>query len=212
MMDQLAAIYQFSQKVLATDRTGHDFAHTLRVMKWVEIIIEQDELPANVFIAKSAALLHDTIDDKVVDNVQLAREELDVFLTNLVTIAQKNAIFQILDTMSFSANLEKKQTLSLEGKIVQDADRLDALGAQGILRTAYFGGAHGHPIYDPAMKIQTFQTKEQYRQGTTVINHFYEKLFLLPDQLHTQTAKKEGQRRLVFMQEFLEEFYQEVRL
>lgn len=212
MMDQLAAIYQFSQKVLATDRTGHDFAHTLRVMKWVEIIIEQDELPANVFIAKSAALLHDTIDDKVVDNVQLAREELDVFLTNLVTIAQKNAIFQILDTMSFSANLEKKQTLSLEGKIVQDADRLDALGAQGILRTAYFGGAHGHPIYDPAMKIQTFQTKEQYRQGTTVINHFYEKLFLLSDQLHTQTAKKEGQRRLVFMQEFLEEFYQEVRL
>lgn len=212
MMDQLAAIYQFSQKVLAADRTGHDFAHTLRVMKWVETIIEQDELPADIFIAKSAALLHDTIDDKVVDNVQLAREELDVFLTSLVTIAQKNAIFQILDTMSFSANLEKKKPLSLEGKIVQDADRLDALGAQGILRTAYFGGAHGHPIYDPAMKVQTFQTKEQYRQGTTVINHFYEKLLLLPDQLHTQTATKEGQRRLVFMQEFLKEFYQEVRL
>lgn len=85
------------------------------------------------------------------------------------------------------------------------------MGAIGILRTAYYGGSHKHPIYDKNLQPNDKQTKKEYRKGTTVINHFYEKLLLLPDLMHTEYARKEGSKRKIFMEAFLSEFFSEMK-
>lgn len=102
--------------------------------------------------------------------------------------------------------------LTPAGQIVQDADRIDALGAIGILRTAYYGGHTQSPLYDPNILPQDFKSKQEYRQKSTVINHFYEKLFKLPATMNTEAGKKEAQRRVEFMEDFLETFYSEWNL
>lgn len=211
-MDSFAKVSAYSQEKLTDERTGHDFEHAKRVLAWVEKIIQEDGFVVDEFVAKSAALLHDTIDDKVVADVTSAREELLIFLGQIATETQADQIIAILDNMSYSANLQEKKSLSIEGQIVQDADRIDALGAQGILRTAYFGGSNGHPIFDKHLLPRTYSSKSDYRKGSTVINHFYEKLFLLPDLMNTPTGKKEGIRRKVFMESFLTEFFNEMAL
>jgi uncharacterized protein len=209
-MDELTKIAEYSRQQLANDLTGHGFDHTKRVVKLAEEIL-LTEPHADPLITLAAAYLHDTIDDKVVKNEAKAKEDLEHFLQSIPldhsTIA---AIFFIIDNMSFSKGLsDKVPELSLEGKIVQDADRIEALGAIGILRTAYFGGGHGHPIFDQERQPVNFNSKKDYRKGTTVINHFYEKLFLLPEMMNTQYGKKEAKRRELFMREFLEEFFKE---
>lgn len=211
-MDAFDKVREYSQVHLAGDLTGHDFNHAKRVLYWVETIIQADDYHVDELVAKSAALLHDTIDDKVVMDTKKARVDLEKFLLETVSENQASAIMAIVDRMSYSANIEQKQTLSIEGQIVQDADRIDALGAQGILRTAYYGGRNGHPIYDATLLPQTFESKTDYRKGTTVINHFYEKLLLLPDLMNTETGKREGKRRKRFMEFFLDEFYNETSL
>lgn len=209
-MDKLNAIADYSRKQLADDLTGHGFDHTKRVVKLAENIL-LTEPDADRLITLAAAYLHDTIDDKVVQDEVKAKAELVQFLQSIQleqsTIA---AIFFIIDNMSFSKGLsDTVPELSIEGKIVQDADRIEALGAIGILRTAYFGGGHGHPIFDQERQPVNFVNKNDYRKGSTVINHFYEKLFLLPDRMNTSYGKKEAKRREVFMREFLEEFFKE---
>ncbi|MFV0559561.1 MAG: HD domain-containing protein, partial [Enterococcus sp.] len=165
----------------------------------------------DLFIVQAAALLHDTVDDKVVTDPIKAHDELKEFLQSIGVEADRlQHILYIIDHLSFSKEIaDGKQELSIEGQIVQDADRIDALGAIGILRTAYYGGSHGHPIYDPELKPKNYQTKEDYRTGSTVINHFYEKLFLLPEKMNTAYAKQEAKRRQAQMENFLSEFYSE---
>lgn len=209
-MNRLAIVQEYAKQQLAQDQTGHDYAHVSRVAHWAKVILETDYPTADPFITLSAAYVHDVIDDKVVCDVDAAKQSLRHFLTTVATENECQLIFDIIEHMSFSANLTVKQKLSIEGQIVQDADRLDALGAYGILRTAYYGGSHGHPIYDENIKVNLTQDKATYRKGTTVINHFYEKLFLLIDQMNTPTGKKEAQRRERFMNEFLTEFYHEL--
>ncbi|MHC9000660.1 HD domain-containing protein [Enterococcus bulliens] len=209
-MSRLVAVQDYAKQQLAHDQTGHDYAHVSRVAYWAKKILDQDNLTADHFITLSAAYLHDVIDDKVVSDSVVAKEHLRVFLATIATEQEIAAIFSIIEHMSFSANLAQKHVLTMEGQIVQDADRLDALGAYGILRTAYYGGSNGHPIYDETIAVNLHQDKATYRKGTTVINHFYEKLFLLVDQMNTQTGKKEAKRRERFMQEFLTEFYHEI--
>lgn len=98
--------------------------------------------------------------------------------------------------MSFSKEIEEgKADLTVAGQIVQDADRIDALGAIGILRTAYYGGHTDSPLYDPAILPQEFKSKQEYRKKSTVINHFYEKLFKLPETMNTKAGKLEAERR-----------------
>ncbi len=209
MKEQLAEIKNYGLSALASDQTGHGADHIQRVAAIAEEILKT-EPEADSFIALSAAYLHDTIDDKVTADPQAAADQLATFLTELDVPQEKiQAIFAIIDNMSYSKELSGKIELSLEGKIVQDADRIDALGAIGILRTSYFGGGHGHPIHDPNMPPKTFKDKEDYRKGTTVINHFYEKLFLLSETMNTEYGKKEAKRREAFMKEFLDEFYHE---
>lgn len=209
-MEKLSAIADYSIKQLACDQTGHGFDHTIRVVKLATKILAT-EPEADPLITLAAAYLHDTIDDKVVKDEAKAKEELSYFLESIAmeqSIIQ--AIFFIIDNMSFSRSLsDEAPELSLEGKIVQDADRLEALGAIGILRTAYFGGGHGHPIFDPEHQPVNYVNKKDYRKGSTVINHFYEKLLLLTDLMNTTYGKKEAKRREIFMREFLEEFFKE---
>lgn len=210
-MNKLEKIIAFSQEKLAHEQTGHDFLHAQRVAHLAKKIIFEEDLQVNQEIVLCSAYLHDVIDDKVVSNVEQAVIEVKQLLeTALFTEEEKIEIMHIIQNLSFSKELEVgKSDLSLAGKIVQDADRLEALGAIGILRTAYYGGNFGHPIYDETIQPQKFLTKEEYRKGSTVINHFYEKLFLLPEKMNTIAGKKEAERRKIFMEEFLKEFYAE---
>lgn len=208
-VDKLNEIANYSMEQLSLDRSGHGVDHTNRVVELSRQVLET--LPqADSFITLAAAYLHDTIDDKVVEDEKQAKEKLRVFLANIgVAETEIYQIFHIIENMSFSKSLSDDVELSLEGKIVQDADRLEALGAMGILRTAYYGGHKGHPIFDPAIQPINYTNKQDYRKGSTVINHFYEKLLLLPDQMNTEYARQEAKRRAAFMRGFLDEFYTE---
>lgn len=208
-MDKKEKIIAFAYDNLAHDRSGHGFDHAQRVAKLSENILQEEAADEDVVLA--AAYLHDTIDDKVVTNQELAVRKVQNFLMEIGFSEEQTAnVLDSIQHLSFSKELEDgKQELSPEGQIVQDADRLEALGAVGIMRTAYFGGSHGHPLYDPAIKPRDYTQKAEYRKGSTVINHFYEKLFLLADSMNTEYGKKEGQRRKAFMVNFLEEFYSE---
>ena len=119
-------------------------------------------------------------------------------------------VFAIIDHLSFSKNLSEKQVLSQEGQIVQDADRLDAIGAIGIARTFYYGGHVGNPMYDPELPPRTQMDAAAYRsERSTVINHFYEKLLLLESKMNTETGRRLARKRTAFMEQFLQEFFDE---
>ena len=120
------------------------------------------------------------------------------------------SVFAIIDHLSFSKNLSEKQVLSQEGQIVQDADRLDAIGAIGIARTFYYGGHVGNPMYDPELPPRTQMDAAAYRsERSTVINHFYEKLLLLESKMNTETGRRLARKRTAFMEQYLQEFFDE---
>ncbi|GBD68229.1 putative uncharacterized protein [Tetragenococcus halophilus subsp. halophilus] len=210
-MEKLKDVISYAQENLAQESTGHDFEHAKRTAGLAEKIIKKDQLAVNNFIVMASAYLHDMIDDKVTDEPEKAQRTLVHFLQEInCSFVEIEAILEIIQNLSFSAEMfAKAKSLSLEGKIVQDADRLEALGAVGILRAAYFSGAHGQAIYDENKAVQHFHSKEDYRRPSTMINHMYEKLFLLPEMMNTYYGKKEGNRRKAFVEDFLEEFYKE---
>ncbi|HLQ39938.1 MAG TPA: HD domain-containing protein [Tetragenococcus sp.] len=210
-MTKIEQIIAYAQDKLMNEKTGHDFYHARQTAVLAQKIIKQDQLSVNEFIVFTSAYLHDVIDDKVTKNAEKALRELGDFLVE-VTYSEDEVqqILFIITHLSFSDEMfgEKKE-LPLEGKIVQDADRLEALGAGGILRAAYFSGAHGQKIYDPTIKVRKLQSKSEYRQPSTTINHFYEKLCLLPELMNTTYGKQEGLKRKKFMDDFLKQFYKE---
>lgn len=210
---KLIKMVEYTASRLAYDHTGHSYDHACRVADLTRKILTT-ESEADEMIALTAAYLHDTIDDKVVEDEAAASEELISFLqTTGFDSEDIREILAIIQNISYSKSLDNTgDKLSLEGQIVQDADRLDALGAIGILRTAYYGGSQGYPIFNPDIQPIDYQNKKEYRKGSTVINHFYEKLLLLADQMNTAYAKAEGQRRTAFMRGFLEEFFDEWQL
>ena len=213
MQNNLAAIRGYAKEKLGSDRSGHDFYHVERVAKIAEKLAEEEGIQDTLLI-EAASYLHDVIDDKVFEDVENEKEALKKFLKGLSFSDESiNEIFDIIENISFSKELELgKAELTLAGQIVQDADRIDALGAIGILRTAYYGGHTQSPLYDPNLLPQEFKTKQEYRQKSTVINHFYEKLFKLPATMNTEAGKAEAQKRMVFMEEFLKRFYEEWNL
>lgn len=213
MQNNLAAIRGYAKEKLGSDRSGHDFYHVERVAKIAGKLAEEEGIQDTLLI-EAASYLHDVIDDKIFADVENEKEVLKKFLKGLSFSDDSiNEIFDIIENISFSKELELgKAELTLAGQIVQDADRIDALGAIGILRTAYYGGHTQSPLYDPNLLPQEFKTKEEYRQKSTVINHFYEKLFKLPATMNTEAGKAEAQRRMVFMEEFLKRFYEEWNL
>ena len=213
MQNNLAAIRGYAKEKLGSDRSGHDFYHVERVAKIAGKLAEEEGIQDTLLI-EAASYLHDVIDDKIFADVENEKEVLKKFLKGLSFSDDSiNEIFDIIENISFSKELELgKAELTLAGQIVQDADRIDALGAIGILRTAYYGGHTQSPLYDPNLLPQEFKTKQEYRQKSTVINHFYEKLFKLPATMNTEAGKAEAQRRMVFMEEFLKRFYEEWNL
>lgn len=209
MNQTIKQIENFVQTKLQQEHSGHGFDHIQRVVRNAQLISRQ--IPkADLQLVEMAALLHDVIDEKVVADVSQAQQAVRDFLTTiLVPVETQTAIFAIINQMSFVKNIEHVQVLSLEGQIVQDADRLDAIGAIGIGRTFMYGGAHAGVAYDPAIEPRAELTAENYREPTTVINHFYEKLFKLAETMNTTVARKIAVQRTTFMRAFVAEYLAE---
>lgn len=202
-------VKMYVKQKLSYDFSGHDMAHIERVVKLAQKILNHQP-QANAFIVLMSAYLHDVIDEKVTEDVDSAIIELKEYLRSLkLTSAEINAIFDIIENMSYRKNLSQKATLSLEGQIVQDADRLDAIGAIGIGRTFYYGGNKHNIMHDPNVPPRIKLDENNYKQTNTVINHFYEKLFLLKDMMNTDTAKQMAEKRHEILVKFVNQFEQE---
>lgn len=199
----------FVQYELEKNATGHDWFHVDRVRKNALYICEQEKM-GDPFIIEMAALLHDIPDEKLNETAEKGQEKLASFLKTLkLSVQEKRHINQIIETVSFKGG-RKVVLSSVEAKIVQDADRLDAIGAIGIARAFAFGGQKGQPIYQPNLHVREQMNLDEYRNGkSSTIHHFYEKLLKLNDILHTQTAKKLAEPRHKMMEVFLKEFYKE---
>jgi uncharacterized protein len=200
---------EFVKKQMGDDSTGHDWFHVDRV-RINALLIAESEKQGEHFIIEMASLLHDIPDEKLNSSSQEGQARLNDFLEGIQLPADLSLkIIEVINSISFRGG-EKKNLSSWEAKIVQDADRLDAIGAIGIARAFAFGGKKGQPIYHPDFTIREKMTLEEYRQGkSSSIHHFYEKLLLLKDLLNTDTAKRMAKDRHRFMEEFLSQFYQE---
>ncbi|MFJ7830215.1 HD domain-containing protein [Peribacillus sp. NPDC097284] len=198
----------FVYEQLKSDVSGHDWYHINRVRK-LALHIAREEKKGNEFIIEMAALLHDIPDDKLNDDMEAGWNKLDDWLKMTgVDLNTVKEIKEIISTISYSAG--EVNLTSVEAEIVQDADRLDALGAIGIARTFAYGGKKGQPMYDPSLTVREEMTKQEYRMGkSSSVHHFYEKLLRLQDLLNTDTAKNIASERHEYMVRFLEEFYKE---
>ena len=209
-MELIRKTINLVKEKLEGTESGHDWFHIERVWK-LSLKIQEKE-GGDKLIIELAALLHDIADPKFHNGDEtLASKIVRNFLTeqNLDPIIIEKVIF-IIENMSFKNRNDAPENLPLELKIVQDADRLDAIGAIGIARTFNFGGYKNNLMYHPDIKPKLNQTKEEYKKSNgTTINHFYEKLLLLKDLLNTDTAKNIADHRHQFMLQFLEEFYNE---
>ena len=197
------------QTVLSGDGTGHDWWHVYRVWKMAKRIGHTEQ--ADPLIVDLAALLHDIADWKLHEgdsSVGPARAKQWLDGLDLEPGIVDN-ICRIIANISFKGAAVEQQSLSLEGQVVQDADRLDAMGAIGIARTFAYGGAKGRPIHDPAIKPTNHSTPEAYLKGGTSVNHFYEKLLLLKDRMNTATGRAMAQERHEFMEDYLRRFFEE---
>lgn len=200
---------EFIKEIFSGDSSGHDFYHTLRVYKMAEEIAGQEN--ADVNIVRLAALLHDVDDVKLSPETHETKKNAVDFMTaNRIDNKVIDAVCKIIAEVSF-AGKDSVVPSTIEGKCVQDADRLDAMGAIGIARAFAYGGSRGRKIYDPEIEPQTEMTKEEYRkkQDSTSINHFYEKLLLLKDMMNTKAGKAMAEHRQAVMLEFLDEFMEE---
>ena len=200
----------FVRKSLEDAEGGHDWFHIERVFKNA-LHIAKDE-SADEFIVALGALLHDIADYKFHNGDEkvgprIAREFL---MTQDVPQQTINHVVNIIDHISFKGGNTVQKFQSPELDIVQDADRLDALGAIGIARTFNYGGFKGRALYDPEIAPNLNMSKEEYKNSTApTINHFYEKLLLLKDRMNTATGKHIAEERHHFMQQFLDRFYAE---
>ena len=187
--------------------SGHDYFHTFRVFNMATQIAKNEG--ANLEIVQLASLLHDVDDRKIspdtYENQANAREFL---ICNYVDDETIEMICQIVREISFSSNNESPTTL--EGKCVQDADRLDAIGAIGIARAFAYGGNHNRHMYHPDIKPNLNMTKDEYKKSeSTTINHFYEKLFKLTALMNTETALQIAKEREAYMNDFVSKFMDE---
>ena len=200
---------EYIKEIFLGDSSGHDYYHTVRVYKIATEIAKQEY--ADVNIVQLAALLHDVDDKKLSPETHATKKNAVDFMTvNGVDADIINMVCKIIDEVSF-AGTDSVVPSTIEGKCVQDADRLDAIGAIGIARTFAYGGSRGRKIYDPDIKPRIGMSKEEYEKNmnSTSINHFYEKLLLLKDMMNTTAGKKMAEHRQAVMQEFLNEFLAE---
>lgn len=195
---------------LEGEGSGHDWWHIARVWNMSKKIGLEEG--ANIFIVELAALLHDIADWKFHngDDTVGPRIAGEILIAHKVPTDTTQQIQEIISTMSFKGAGVKSEMKTLEGKVVQDADRLDAIGAIGIARTFAYGGHANRVMHDPGKKPVLHQTKESYIQNTgTTINHFYEKLLLIKDLINTKSARKIAEGRHQFIKQYLDKFFQE---
>ena len=199
---------EYVKKVFEQDYSGHDFFHTFRVYKMAITIAKQES--ADMLIVQLAALLHD-VDDRKLSPETYANKDKAVDFLRKHNVPQKTikTIIDIIDAVSFMG-VDSIVPGSIEGKCVQDADRLDAIGAIGIARAFTYGGNHNRAIYNPDIPFQEKMTKEEYQNNiSTTINHFYEKLFQLSERMNTDTAKVIAKERDSYMRAYVSEFLAE---
>ncbi len=200
----------FLKQQLQNAEGGHDYFHTERVLQ-NSIKIAQGE-DCNDLVVQLGALLHDVADSKFHDGdesrgPQIARD----FLTKQkVEKEVVDHVINIIENISFKGGNFNQKFKSIELNIVQDADRLDAVGAVGIARTFNYGGFKNRSLYNPEIAPNLNMSKEEYKNSDSpTINHFYEKLLLLKDKMNTETGKKIAEERHQFMELFLENFFEE---
>ena len=189
---------------------GHDWWHIERVWKTAKHIAKTEQV--DLLVVELSALLHDIADSKFHDGdesigPQKARAFLHTLEIEEIVISH---VIHIIENISFKGGKEAQTFQSTELDVVQDADRLDALGAIGIARTFNYGGFKNREIYNPTIPSDLNMTKEEYKKSTAPsINHFYEKLLLLQDRMNTATGKAMAAKRHQFMESYLEQFYSE---
>lgn len=201
---------QFVKESLENAEGGHDWFHIQRVLNNSRLIAKGEE--CDMLIVELGALLHDIADSKFHGGDESVGPEMaEKFLRSQeVTPEVIDHVIQIIKNVSFKGGNVEQKFSSIELDIVQDADRLDALGAIGIARTFNYGGFKGRALYDPEIAPNLNMTKEEYKASTApTINHFYEKLLLLKDRMNTKTGRRIAADRHAFMVEYLNQFYVE---
>ena len=200
----------FVKEKLENAEGGHDWFHIERVFKNA-VLISKNEV-CDTTVVKLGALLHDVADSKFHDGDEtvgprIAREFLESENVDEEIIMH---VVNIIENISYKGGNFEKKFSSIELDVVQDADRLDAIGAIGIARTFNYGGFKNRALYDPNIAPNSSMTKEEYKKNDSpTLNHFYEKLLLLKDKMNTQTGKQIAQERHRYMEGFLAQFYAE---
>ena len=208
--DILIRTIAFVRNELQDAEGGHDWWHIERVWNIAKLIAKQEKV--NLFVVELAALLHDIADAKFYNGDEnIGPEKASDFLESI--LVEKEIIEHvenIIRHISFKGDNFTDTFYSTELAVVQDADRLDAIGAIGIARAFNYGGFKNRQIYDPSIPPDLEMTKDVYKKSNApTINHFYEKLLLLKDRMNTETGKKIAGERHRFMEFFLQEFYME---
>jgi uncharacterized protein len=208
----IANTITFVKKELKDAEGGHDWFHIERVLKNTLLIAKDEKV--DIFIVSLAALLHDIADPKFYNGDETIgpKKASEFLISQKVDTAIITNVINIIQHISYKNSLEKngEKFTSIELKVVQDADRLDAIGAIGIARCFNYGGFKNRTLYDPEIIPNLNMTKEDYKKTTApTINHFYEKLLLLKDQMNTASGKKIAAQRHDFMEMYLTQFYDE---
>ena len=208
----IIATIAFVKNELKNTEGGHDWFHIERVFK-NSVLISKDE-KVDVFVVSLAALLHDIADPKFYNGDETVGPKVATKFLKEQEVHEQiiNHVVNIIKHISFKNSFDKesKKFTSIELKVVQDADRLDAIGAIGIARCFNYGGFKNRALYNPEIIPDLEMTKEAYKKSTApTINHFYEKLLLLKDKMNTASGKKIAAQRHTFMETYLQQFYNE---
>jgi len=198
----------YVQTELGRDSSGHDWWHIYRATELAKRIGQAEG--ADLFVCELAALLHDIADEKLNPSAGTGLAKVQTWLeVHWVAEPYRSHVLEIIRTISFKGG-HNPPVRTLEARVVQDADRLDAIGAVGIARVFAYAGWKGHLVHDPDQAPRPELTPETYRNGpNTAINHFYEKLLKLKDLMNTETARQLAAERHRFMEQYLAQFYRE---
>ncbi|MBF7092837.1 HD domain-containing protein [Flavobacterium sp. ALJ2] len=209
-LDLISKTIAFVKEKLNDAEGGHDWFHIERVYK--NALLISKNTPCDVTVVKLGALLHDIADSKFHNGDETIGPRTARLFLESENVSEENIahVVKIIENISYKGGNFEKKFSSIELDIVQDADRLDAIGAIGIARAFHYGGFKDRTIYDPSIAPITNMTKEEYKKNNApTINHFYEKLLLLKDKMNTETGKQIAAERHYFMETFLSQFYAE---
>lgn len=209
-MDLIDKTILFVKEKLENAEGGHDWFHIERVYKNALLIAKEEE--CDLIVVQLGALLHDIADSKFHDGDETVGPRTARIFLEAENVEESTIqhVIRIIENISFKGGNFEKKFNSKELEIVQDADRLDAIGAIGIARCFNYGGFKNRALYNPAIEPKMDMTKEEYKNSASpTINHFYEKLLLLKDKMNTGTGKKIALERHHYMENFLSQFYAE---